>query len=179
MTEEIILETPRLRLRKLTQEDLGSLKRILQDKEVMTAYEGPFDDDEVQSWLDRQLARYQTDGIGLYAVILKESGELIGQCGLTMQEIPGRRVVGVGYLFCKEFWHQGYASEAAIACRDYAFKTLQVPEVFSIIRDSNLPSQRVAERNGMVRVGEFDKHYRGVTMPHYIFSIKADKESLS
>ena len=179
MTEEMVLETARLRLRKLTPDDLEGLKKMLQDPEVMTAYEGPFDDGEVQDWLDRQLARYQADGIGLYAVILKETGEFIGQCGLTIQEIPGRRVMEVGYLFCKEFWHQGYAAEAAIACRDYAFETLHAPEVFSIIRDSNLPSQRVALKNGMAQVGAFDKHYRGVVMPHYIFSVKADKESLS
>ena len=168
------LETGRLILREMTQSDLPGLGRILQDPAVMYAYEGPFSDGEVQSWLDRQLERYRTDGFGLCAVLLKETGELIGQCGLTMQEIPGRRVVEVGYLFRKEFWHQGYAAEAARACREYAFRVLGAEEVYSIIREGNTASERVALRNGMTRTGGFVKHYRGVDMPHGIFSVRRE-----
>lgn len=172
MNSEYIIETERLILRKLRQSDFDALCAILQDNDVMYAYEGAFSNDEVQAWLDKQLSRYETDGIGLYAVILKDTGELIGQCGLTMQDIPSYRVVEVGYLFQKRFWHRGYATEAAAACRDYAFSALGVKEVFSIIRDNNTASQNVALRNGMSRVGSFTKHYRGIDMPHIIFSVK-------
>ncbi len=86
----MILETERLYLRELTQDDFAALCRILQDEAVMYAYEGAFSDAEVQEWLDRQLVRYQKWGFGLWAVIRKESGELIGQCGLTMQPWKGR-----------------------------------------------------------------------------------------
>lgn len=177
MDEAVIFaETERLILRKLTQSDFVDLCRILKDDEVMYAYEGAFSDDEVQAWLDRQLERYQKDGFGLNAVILKENCEMIGQCGLTMQEIPGRRVVEIGYLFQKKYWHRGYATEAAKACREYAFCDLKVDEVFSIIRDSNTASQNVAKRNGMIRRETFVKHYRGVDMPHYVFSVKNEKQ---
>lgn len=81
----MIIETERLYLRKLMQNDFEALCGILQDDETMYAYEGAFSDEEVQEWLDRQLARYEKYGFGLWAVILKENGELIGQCGLTMQ----------------------------------------------------------------------------------------------
>lgn len=192
-----VLETERLLLRKMDQQDLPDLQKILQDPAVMYAYEGPFDEAETQAWLDKQLRRYQEDGVGLYAVILKNaeaeggtgsgrmtgagpghmtgtgSGRMIGQCGLTMQEIPGKRVLEVGYLFQKAYWHKGYATEAARACRDYAFNVLGAEEVFSIIRDTNIPSQKVAVRNGMVKTGTFVKHYRGVEMPHDIFSVTA------
>lgn len=168
----MVLETQRLCLRKLEPKDYGALCKILQDEEVMYAYEHAFSDEEVQEWLNRQLMRYESDGIGLWAVLLKETGELIGQCGLTMQDIPGRRVVEVGYLFQKAYWHKGYATEAAIACRNYAFTQLGVKEVFSIIRDNNTASQRVARRNGMEVCGQFTKHYHGVTMPHLIFCVK-------
>lgn len=115
------------------------------------------------------------DGFGLYAVILKENGEMIGQCGLTFQDFNGNQVLEVGYLFQKAYWHRGYATEAARACKEYAFTVLDADEVYSIIRDTNIPSQKVAERNGMVRVGVFTNHYRGVDMPHYAYAIKCSK----
>lgn len=169
---DVILETERLLLRKLEQSDYADLCKILQDEAVMYAYEGAFCDEEVQVWLDNQLRRYQEEGVGLYAVILKKTGELIGQCGLTMQEIPTQRVLEVGYLFQKAFWHQGFATEAARACKEYAFSVLGAEEVFSIIRDTNTASQNVAKRNGMLQGDTFVKHYRGIDMPHYIFSVK-------
>lgn len=168
----VILETERLLLRKLVQEDYGALCKILQDEEVMYAYEHAFSDEEVHEWLDRQLMRYESDGIGLWAVLLKDTGGLIGQCGLTMQDIPDRRVVEVGYLFQKAYWHKGYATEAAIACKNYAFDTLGADEVFSIIRDNNTASQAVARRNGMQVCCQFTKHYYGVDMPHLVFCVK-------
>ena len=73
---------------------------------------------------------------------------------------------------CRHLGHQGYAAEAARACRDYAFTVLGFPEVYSIIRDTNFPSQRVALRSGMAVRGSFVKHYRGIAMPHLVFSVK-------
>ncbi|WP_312835538.1 GNAT family N-acetyltransferase [Sedimentibacter saalensis] len=168
----MILETERLYLREMNQEDFPSLCKILQDKDVMYAYEHAFDDDEAQGWLDKQIMRYRQYGFGLWAVILKETGEMIGQCGLTMQDCNNKQVLEVGYLFQKAFWHKGYASEAAIACKKYAFEVLHADEVFSIIRDTNIASQNVAKRNGMTITDRFIKHYYGVDMPHLVFSIK-------
>lgn len=168
----MILETERLYLREMVQSDYPALSKILKDGEVMYAYEHAFDDREVQEWLNKQIQRYQDYGVGLWAVILKETDEMIGQCGLTMQEYNGRQVLEVGYLFQKAYWHNGYASEAAIACKDYAFDKLDVPEVYSIIRDTNVASQKVALRNGMTRVDQFTKHYYGVDMPHIVYSVK-------
>ena len=101
------LATTRLILRKLEPEDFDSLCRILQDPEVMYAYEGPFSREEVQAWLDKMLTRYKQEGVALYAVCLKETGRMIGQCGLTMQDIPGSRGLEGGYLFEKAYWHRG------------------------------------------------------------------------
>lgn len=132
----------------------------------MTAYEGAFSDEEVQAWLDRQLERYRKWGFGLWAVILKENGAMIGQCGLTMQPWKGEEVLEIGYLFERAYWHRGYATEAARACRVYAFDTLNAKEICSIIRDTNTASQNVALRNGMKKTDSWVKHYRGVDMPH-------------
>ena len=163
----MILETERLYLRQLTQNDDVALCRILQDEETMYAYEGAFSDEEVQAWLERQFMRYETLGFGLWAVNLKESGEMIGQCGLTVQPWNGEEVLEIGYLFERKHWHHGYATEAAQACKHYAFEKLNAPEVCSIIRDSNTASQNVAIRNGMEIADTWIKHYRGVDMLHY------------
>ena len=81
----MILETERLYLREMNQRDFAALCKILQDDETMYAYEGEFSDEETQEWLDRQISRYRKWGFGLWAVIVKETDEMIGQCGLTMQ----------------------------------------------------------------------------------------------
>ena len=162
----MILETKRLILREMTQDDLPALQGILQDGETMYAYNGAFDEAETQAWLDRQLSRYAQYGFGLWAVVLKESGGMIGQCGLTMQPWRGDEVLEVGYLFNRAFWHHGYATEAARGCMEYAFDLLGAREVCSIIRETNLPSRRVAERNGMTVRDSWVKHYRGIDMPH-------------
>lgn len=170
----MILETDRLFLREMKQSDYDALCKILQDEETMYAYEGAFSDEEAQEWLNRQLSRYQKWGFGLWAVILKENEEMIGQCGLTMQPWKGEEVLEIGYLFRRQYWHQGYATEAARVCKHYAFEKLHKDEVYSIIRDTNTASQNVALRNGMSVADHWIKHYRGVDMPHdlYVVTIK-------
>lgn len=162
----MILETERLYLREMNQSDFKSLCKILQDEDVMYAYEGAFSDAEVQEWLHRQISRYQKWGFGLWAVILKETDEMIGQCGLTMQPWKDKEVLEIGYLFQHLYWHKGYALEAAKACKKYAFERLNAEEVCSIIRNTNTASQKVAVRNGMIVMDSWTKHYRGVDMPH-------------
>lgn len=165
-----IIETPRLMLREMTPADRPDLCMILQDKEVMYAYNGPFSDEEVNGWLERQTERYRERGYGLWAVVLKQTGEMIGQCGVTRQLWNGEEMLEVGYLFRHSHWHQGYATEAARACMEYAFNVLGASEVCSIIRDNNIPSQRVALRNGMRKAeGVMVKHYRGAEMPHWLY----------
>lgn len=168
----MVIETERLYLRKLTEDDYDNLCGILQDEEVMYAYEHAFSDSEVHEWLQRQLNRYIEYGnFGLWAVILKETGEFIGQTGLTIQECGGNKYLEIGYLFKKAFWHRGFATEAAIACREYAFNVLGADSVYSIIRDSNTASQNVAKRVGMHKIKEIVKHYHNIDMPHYIYAI--------
>ncbi len=169
-----ILETSRLILREMTHDDYPALCEILRDDAVMYAYEGAFSDAEAKAWLERQLDNYRTLGFGLWAVVLKETGAMIGQCGLTLQEYRDERVLEVGYLFQKAFWHCGYATEAAAMCKEFAFDKLNAPEVFAIIRDTNIASQNVAKRIGMTAKDTFIKHYRGVDMPHVLFSIEGD-----
>ena len=168
----MILQTKRLYLREMNWGDYAALCEILQDKAVMYAYEHAFDDTEAQEWLDKQIRRYKTYGFGLWAVILKETEKMIGQCGLTIQDCNGREVLEIVYLFQKAYWHKGYATEAAVACKQYAFDILHVDEVFSIIRENNAASIAVAKRNGMTITDRLTKHYYGMDMPHLVFSAK-------
>lgn len=174
---KIILETERLLLRELVQNDYNDLCRLLQDDETMYAYEGAFSDREVQAWLDKQLNRYHSYHFGLWAMIRKDTQEWIGQCGITMQTYKDQQVPEIGYLLQRRYWHQGYATEAAIACREYGFYTLQFPALYSIIRDTNQASKRVALRNGMQPIDTIVKYYRGIYMPHDVFCVR--KEDIS
>lgn len=167
----MIFETDRLYLREMNQSDFKSLSKILKDEETMYAYEGAFSDTEVQGWLYKQILRYQKWNFGLWAVILKETDEMIGQCGLSMQQWKEQEVLEIGYLFERLYWHKGYATEAAKACKKYAFEILKADEVCSIIRDTNVPSQNVAIRNGMTMTDTWTKYYKGVDMPHYRYIV--------
>lgn len=253
--------TERCCLRPMKDADFPALSRYLQDPEVMYAYGHAFSDREVWDWLRRQQARYAVPGYGALALELRATGEMIGQCGITLQtcegvtsctcaasghsaarqtgdgqedaaaaasreqapvgDVPGQRgdaavppgespsneassgelspqklpsgekaagagtagplsrsicttprsirVPEVGYLLAKRYWHQGYATEAALACTEFAFDVLGLPEVFACIRENNHPSRAVARRNGMEVCGRFLRHYAGQDMEHVLY----------
>lgn len=167
--------TERLVLRELRDTDVDALAETLSDPLAMVAYEGAFERAEVEAWLARQRQRYTDDGFGLWAVTLRETGELIGQCGPTVQLIDGGPRVEVGYLFARRWWHRGFALEAARGVRDWAFENLPVDIVCSKVRDTNLASMNVAIRNGMTVRRRILTHYRGVDMPHLVFEISRDE----
>lgn len=167
----MLLETPRLTLRDLTDADLPALHRALGDPVAMAAYEHGFDLDETRTWIARQRERYATDGFGLWGVVLRESGELIGDCGITTQKIEDDSVIEVGYHLTRDHWHRGYAVEAARACVDWAFATLDVDDVYAKVRDTNLASMNVAIRLGMTVRRRFVTRYRDIDMPHLAFAV--------
>lgn len=169
-----VLRTERLILREMTWEDLPDLAQILQDPQVMYAYEHDFTDEDVKQWLSRQLDRYAKYGFGLWAAVLQSSGEMVGQAGLTYQDCEGTQVLEVGYLLKRRFWHQGYAREAAAGCRDYAFQVLGAPRVHSVIKTDNAPSIRVAESLGMKREKEFITRYYNGDMAHFLYGISKE-----
>ena len=113
----MIAETERTFLCELTECDFGNLCTILQDEKAMYAYEHAFSEGEVREWLERQIERYRIYGFGLWAVKDKKSGEFLGQCGITMQKWDDALVPEIGYLFRRKFWHRGYATECAAACK--------------------------------------------------------------
>jgi ribosomal-protein-alanine N-acetyltransferase len=144
-----ILETPRLILREFCPEDVDALAAVLSDAETMRFYPAPLDRAGVAEWIERNRRRYQVDGFGLWAMVLKSSGELMGDCGLARQVVEGVEEIEIGYHVRRDLWGQGLAPEAAQACRDYGFAKLANEQLISLIRPENGPSRRVAEKNGM------------------------------
>lgn len=167
----MILKTERLYLREMNQSDFEDLAEILQNSRVMYAYEHDFSDNDVQEWLDRQITRYKKYGFGLWAVILKNTDEMIGQAGLTMQPYKDTEVLEIGYLLKERFWHYGYASEAANGCKKYAFEQLNRDKVYSIIKSDNYSSMKVAKSMGMKKEDEFMTQYYNGKMLHYLYSV--------
>jgi RimJ/RimL family protein N-acetyltransferase len=168
-----ILETPRLTLREFHPEDVDALCLILSDSETMRFYVKPFDRHGTEEWITRNRQRYTKDGHGLWAMILKASGELIGDCGLTVQDVEGANEIEIGYHVRRDSWGQGLATEAARACRDYGFAHLNVSRLVSIIRAENIPSRRVAEKNGMAIWKEVTR----VNLPHLVYAIRREHSS--
>lgn len=175
---DIVLQTPRLYLRKIRMADRPAIGSILQDAEVMYAWEHAFSDDEVTDWMEQNLMRYDRDGYSYWAVMEKSTGDLVGLCGLLAEKAGEESDLGVGYIFGKKYWHRGYAQESASACVDYAFRTLGAGHVTAQIRPNNLPSVKVAERLGMTVRSQFVKRYRGKDMIHLIYYLeKQDKKA--
>ncbi|MDR2475874.1 MAG: GNAT family N-acetyltransferase, partial [Bacteroidales bacterium] len=173
MENKTITETERTFLREMNPNDFDELCKILQDADVMYAYEHTFSNEEVLNWLNKNIIEsYDKNSFGLWAVIHKETNVFLGQCGLTIQKVNEKEYLEIGYLFKKEYWHKGYATEAAIKCKEYAFNKLNAKSVYSIIRDNNTASQNVAKRVGMKKMDTIIKHYYNIDMPHYIYGIK-------
>ena len=167
-----IFETERLALRKLNLEDFSATREIVCDEQTMQAWNGAWSENENLESLQRQMRGYREDGFGRWAVELKKTGKVIGICGLQWCDTDKDRVLEIGYLFNRAYWHNGYATEAAIACKQYAFDELGYDEVYSLVRDTNIASMNVAIRNGMVVRGRYIKQYKGEDMPHFIFSVR-------
>lgn len=162
-----ILETERLLLREITHADCEELLQIWGDADAMRLFPRVLNRQEMTEWIDRNLKRYECHGHGVWAVILKDSQQFVGDCGLVIQEVDGVEELEVGYHFNPKFWGRGFATEAARGCMEYAFTQLNRRRVISMVRPENLPSRRVAERNGLKIEKEI--FWRGYQ--HYVYSI--------
>ena len=150
MEQAVVLETARLLLREFTPGDVDALHAVLGDPIAMEPYPAPFDRSGVEAWIARNIGRYRRDGFGLWALLLRSTGELIGDCGCVLQEVEGVDHVEIGYHVRRDLWNNGYATEAARACMQYAFEVIGVDRVISMIRPENVRSRRVAEKNGLI-----------------------------
>ena len=164
-----IIETPRLLLRPMRAEDAEPLLGVFSNPVVMAAFGvPPFGQPEMERWVRRNLEHQERYGYGLFTVILRETGQVIGDCGLEVMDDEGDEPeVELGYDLCSDHWGRGLATEAATGVRDYAFDTLGLRGLISLIRAGNEASRRVAEKIGMKLHSEFE---RG-EVPYWVFAM--------
>ena len=151
----MIIETERLFLREMTEEDFPALYEVLADSDIMKYYPYVFDEVRVRNWILRNIERYRVFGFGLWAVCLKVTGEMIGDCGLTMQLINGEIKPEIGYHIRLDKQRKGYAKEAAIAVRDWTFHNTPFNAVYSYMKHTNEPSYKTAISYGCKQVDEY------------------------
>ena len=168
----MVIETEQLILRVLTPSDLTALHAVLSDARIMQHYPHPFSYDETAAWIERNIARYAENGFGLWAVVLKENGRVIGDCGITIQPIAAQLLPEIGYHIAREYQNRGYASQAAAACVRYAFEVLHFEKVYSYMKYTNAASRRVAEKAGMTLCAEYED---AVNIKTVVYSVCADE----
>ena len=150
-----MIETERLLLREYTRDDFDALYEIISDPETMAHYPKPYDKDGTRRWISWSLENYASYGFGLWAMVLKETGGFIGDCGLTLQNIDGEMLPEIGYHVHKKYWRRGFAKEAAHAVRDWAFLNTDYNTLYSYMNHTNEGSWRTAMANGMKKVKEY------------------------
>ena len=168
----MVIETERLLLREMNDEDFQSLYEVLADSNIMQHYPYTFDEARVRNWIQRNIDRYRIFGFGLWAVCLKETGEMIGDCGLTMQLINGQIKPEIGYHIRADKQRKGYAKEAAIAVRDRTFTNTPFNVIYSYMKYTNAPSYKTAISWGCKLIDEFEDDVNGITK---VFAISRDE----
>lgn len=163
----IILETKRLILREMDDNDFTPLKKVISDPINMKYYTSPYDDEGVKRWINWCKYSYKKYGFGLWSVIFKETGEMIGDCGISMQKIDGEELPEIGYHLRLDYHNLGIGTEITKAVKDYFFSNFKYNEVYSYMNDKNIPSYKTSEKNGMTLIkkyedsnGEIDRVYR-------------------
>jgi RimJ/RimL family protein N-acetyltransferase len=150
----------------MTPADQPALERLLGDPEVMWVYPHPFDPTEVARWIAWNAGLYRDRGFGLWLLTLRDTGEFVGECGLTVQDVEGTPEVEVGYQLLRTFWGRGLASEAAAACRDFARDAVGLHRLVALIDPRNVASQHVAANSGLT-------YERDATFPTKILRVYA------
>ncbi|MFD1707577.1 GNAT family N-acetyltransferase [Siminovitchia sediminis] len=125
----------------------NELSKVLSDPESMQYYHHSFNHEEVKDWIEWNMKNYKQDKHGLWAVILKDGGTFIGDCGITIQNIDGERLPEIGFHIIKEYWNKGYATEAASACKEYAFNILNYPKILSYTTLNNISCRKNRDGN--------------------------------
>lgn len=166
-TSDLVLETARLRLRRFRETDVDAVFAIIGDDVAMQYYPRTFNRRDAEEWVERNLRRYIEHGYGLFAVTLKDNDDLIGDCGIVKQHLEDETALEVGYHFRRDQWGHGYATEAARACMGLAFHDCGADKVISLIRPENVPSRRVAERNGM----QLERQVTHYGLPHLVYAM--------
>ena len=169
---KIILETERLILREYREDDFDGLYKLLSDPITMKHYPKPYDENGTRRWLSWSFDNYKKYGFGLWAAQIKETGEFIGDCGITMQNIDGEILPEIGYHVYRDYQGRGYGKEAARGVRDWFFLNTDYDAVYSYMKYTNEPSYKTAISYGCKQVGEYKDDVNEITK---IFAITREE----
>lgn len=160
-------QTERLLFRTIYEKDFSQWLKFFEDPRAHQYWveEKETPKQECKKWYEKQQLRYAQDRGGMNALIEKSSGKLVGHAGLLVQEVDGVNELEIAYSLLPEFWNKGFAIEAAHKCKLFGFENNFAESLISIISESNLPSQKVATKNGMI----IDKRTTYRQNPVYIF----------
>lgn len=154
-----MIETTRLILRPMRREDVDAFLCVFTDPRVMASFGGTlFNRLQMEQWVERNLEHQDRYGYGLFTVILRESGPIIGDCGLEHLSDYDPGEAELGYDIRSDHWRHGFATEAATLGRDYAFHGLGLHRLVSLIRQGNDASRRVAEKTGVLHASDVARH---------------------
>jgi RimJ/RimL family protein N-acetyltransferase len=148
---KLILETNRLRLREYATSDLNNVMKMFSDAETMRFHPNVQTREEGAAWIAAQQASYAKDGCGAWACELRDSGQFIGQVGLSKQEVNGQNEINLFYTFLPAFTVAGYGGEILRGCMLYGFEKYKVAQIISLIRPENATHLRLAQRLGMTQ----------------------------
>ncbi|MCZ6915314.1 MAG: GNAT family N-acetyltransferase [Gemmatimonadetes bacterium] len=143
---ETVLTTERLILRRFVLGDIPELRQVFDDWYAKRFYPEMGSLPMAERWVRRNIARYEEQGVGLWAACLKETGEVVGDCGLIYQTIQEQQEVEVAYHLRADQRGKGLATEAALACLDHGFNVLDCDRIVSMAHPDNHASKRVAQR---------------------------------
>ncbi len=156
----------------MTENDFDAMNSVLADSDIMQHYPYTFDCTRVKNWIQRNINRYRIFGFGLWAVCLKETDEMIGDCGLTMQLINGEIKPEIGYHIRADKQRKGYATEAATAVRDWTFNNTPFNMIYSYMKYTNIPSYKTAISWGCKQIDEFEDDVNEITK---VFAISREE----
>ncbi len=145
------VETERLYLRNIEESDFDLWLSFFQDPNSFSHWKCDLQEPEIEcrNWYIKQFMRYENDMGGMNALVEKESGKLIGHCGLLIQQVDDEEMMEIGYSLLSDYQNKGYATEAAIKCKHHAFENNFSDVLISIISLTNHASANVARKNGM------------------------------
>jgi ribosomal-protein-alanine N-acetyltransferase len=136
-------------------DDVGSLHTILSDNVTMSFWPEPFTLEQTRGWIERAVASYEKNGFGRMALVLKDTGSIIGNCGIMITETNGETENDLGYIIHSPQWRKGYGTEAAKACLGFGFNLIGLTRITANMSVNNTASFLTAEKIGMTREKEF------------------------
>lgn len=148
LSMDIITETQRLLVAKIDKGDADLLFQLTGDEQVMKYLPKALSYDETRRMINELLNHYEKYGFCFWKLLLKPENEFIGIAGLLHQEIDANEETEISYRIKPEYWNNGYATEAALACKEYAEKVLDKKRLVSIIHPENIASKCVAQKLG-------------------------------